>query len=122
VAINSHFVSIRARPQQGFGSGASRMGGTLEIGQLVSSVAPFYPTDAARQRIEGSVKLRTLVGANGSVQSVQVLSGPPALVPAATAAVREWRYAPTLLGGQPVESEHEATLVFRLSAGTSASR
>jgi TonB family protein len=120
--INSRFVSIRVNPPKGFGSGSSRVGGTLQIGQLSSSVAPLYPADAARQGVEGSVKLHLMVGSDGRVETVQVVSGPPALLAVAMVAVHEWRYTPTLLGGQPVGSEHDATLSFRLNAQTAQSK
>ncbi len=78
---------------------------------------PDYPPDAKQQNVEGTVILRLSIDANGSVDRVQVLSGPSLLVPAATSAVKNWRYLPALLNGQPVKSEQYVSIDFRLPAG-----
>jgi outer membrane biosynthesis protein TonB len=67
------------------------------------------------------VKLHVVVGRDGSVQSVEPISGSTLLAKAAMTAVREWRYAQTLLGGQPVETEQDIMVKFRL-AGPSISK
>jgi len=77
-------------------------------------VEPTYPTEAMEQRIEGVVKIQQVVGADGKVQSVKLLSGPPMLAPAALEAARYWRYLPALLNGQPVETEQDIEIEFRL--------
>jgi len=84
------------------------------VGQLVNLVDPVYPPDAEQQRIEGTVKLRATIGVDGSIKDLQPLSGPALLLPAALIAVREWRYNPTLLNGQPIETQEDISLVFRL--------
>jgi len=66
------------------------------------------------QRIEGVVKIQQVVGADGKVQSVKLLSGSPMLAPAALEAARYWRYLPALLNGQPVETEQDIEIEFRL--------
>jgi TonB family protein len=86
----------------------------LQIGQLTNMVEPVYPPDARQARLEGTVKLHVLVGANGEVQSFRTISGPEALAQAAMIAVREWRYRPTLLNGKAVETQEDVTFVFRL--------
>jgi TonB family protein len=93
--------------------------GHLQIGQLLSSYSPAYPVGAARQGIEGTVKLDVVVGRDGSVRSVQVLSGPAMLTGAAVNAVRDWRYGETFLEGQPIEAQQYVTVVFRLAAKSS---
>jgi TonB family protein len=87
----------------------------LRIGQVVSRIDPIYPEDAERQRIEGTVKLHAIIGTDGSVRGLEGVSGPPLLVPAAVSAVRQWRYQPTLLSYQPIETAQDVTIVFRLS-------
>src|SRR5271156_222869 len=93
---------------------ASQPGKNLQVGQLVNLVDPVYPPDAEQKHIEGTVKLHATIGADGSIKDLQPLSGPPSLLPAALTAVREWRYNPTLLNGQPIETQEDISLVFRL--------
>jgi TonB family protein len=92
----------------------------LRIGQVVSRIDPIYPKDAERQRIEGTVKLHAIIGTDGSVKGLEEISGPPLLVPAAASAVRQWRYQPTLLSYQPIETAQDVTIVFRLSRNAAA--
>lgn len=84
------------------------------IGALKSHSEPFYPVEARKQRIEGSVQLRARVGRTGQVTGVTPVSGPGLLSSAAVAAVREWRYEPTFVDGDPVETTADITIVFRL--------
>lgn len=84
-------------------------------GQLIHHVSASYPPAALASRIEGTVTLRATIGVNGEVTHVQPLSGPPALVSAAVDAVRQWRYKPTMLDGQPVETQEDIAIAFRLS-------
>src|SRR5271156_1694967 len=93
---------------------ASQPEKNLQVGQLVNLVDPVYPPDAEQKHIEGTVKLHATIGADGSIKDLQPLSGPPSLLPAALTAVREWRYNPTLLNGQPIETQEDISLVFRL--------
>lgn len=86
--------------------------GDLKRGALLHRVQPEYPVLARDQRISGTVVLEANVGTDGAVRSVQVISGPVLLVPAATNAVRQWRYAPTLLDGTPIETEVRISLEF----------
>ena len=109
----SPYPSIRIPPE--LKSQTSRLGTSLRIGQLLSRVDPVYPEDAERQRIEGTVKLHVIIDREGAVQSVQVINGPSSLAPAATSALRQWRYKQTLFGGQPIETEEDVTVVFRMT-------
>jgi TonB family protein len=86
----------------------------LQIGELINLVEPVYPLDARQARLEGTVKLHVVVGANGEVESFHPISGPESLAHAAMIAVREWRYKPTLLNGKAVETQEDVTFVFRL--------
>jgi TonB family protein len=87
----------------------------LQIGQLLSRVDPAYPEDAKTQHIEGSVKLHAVIGRDGTIQSVETRSGPALLTPAAEGAVRQWRFTPSSIGGQPVEADEDITITFRLT-------
>jgi outer membrane biosynthesis protein TonB len=89
-------------------------GNSLQLGRLISRVEPVYPEGAKQQGIEGTVKLHAVIGRDGTIQQVQA-DGPPVFVPVATNAVRQWRYSQTLLGGQPVETEENIGITFRLS-------
>jgi TonB family protein len=84
------------------------------IGKLIAHSEPFYPAEARRRGIEGSVELRARVGRTGEIIGVTPLNGPWLLFPAAVNAVREWRYEPTYVNGDPAETLADITIVFRL--------
>jgi len=81
---------------------------------LLYRVEALYPTEAILKRIEGAVKLTAVIGRDGKVMGIGVVSGPAILVPAAISAARDWRYVPALLNGEPVESQADITIEFRL--------
>ncbi len=72
---------------------------------LVRKVDPNYPEKARKARIEGTVEFRTRISKEGRIADLQVVSGPDALVPAATEAVRLWQYKPYSYLGRPVDVE-----------------
>lgn len=82
--------------------------------RLIDSIAPEYPDVARLAGIDGEVTLRILVGRDGTVRDISPLSGPPILVRAAIRAVEQWRYAPALIDGHPVDVVTTVTLAFRL--------
>jgi protein TonB len=82
--------------------------------QLVEQVPPQYPAEAKQARIEGTVILAMIIGADGSVKDVREIDGPRELIPAAVAAVQKWRYRPALFRGQPREASTEVELQFKL--------
>jgi TonB family protein len=84
------------------------------IGKLISHGEPFYPVEARSKGIEGNVELRAHVGRTGEVVGVTPVSGPRLLSSAAMTAVREWRYEPTFVDGDPAETFADITIVFRL--------
>jgi periplasmic protein TonB len=84
---------------------------------LVYDVAPKYPPEAGRARIEGTVVLLAVIGKDGTVEDVRVESGLPMLAQAAIEAVKQWRYRPYLLNGEPVEVNSQITINFTLSKG-----
>ncbi len=75
----------------------------VQEAKLLNKVVPIYPRLAMQTRQFGKVRLTTIIGKDGHVKNIQVLSGPAFLVPAAIEAVKQWVYRPTLLNGQPVE-------------------
>jgi TonB family protein len=82
---------------------------------LLYRVEPLYPREARAERIDGTVMVHLQIGTDGHVKSSRELSGPAPLVPAALAAVREWRFIPALRNGQPVDSEKDVSIEFQLS-------
>jgi len=83
-------------------------------GNLIHRVQPAYPALAKQARIQGSVVLRAIINREGVIENLQALSGPPVLEQAAIAAVKQWRYRPYLLGGEPIEVETQVTVNFSL--------
>jgi protein TonB len=84
-------------------------------GLLVHRVEPTYPVLARTARVQGEVVLTAIISTTGEIENLQLVSGHPMLVPEAIAAVRQWRYKPYLLNGQPVEVETTITVIFALS-------
>ena len=82
---------------------------------LIHDVPPQYPPEAGRARLEGPVVLMAVIGQDGSVKDVRVESGLPILAQAAIDAVRQWRYKPYLIDGEPVEVDSRITINFTLS-------
>jgi len=86
----------------------------IDEGLLLHRVTPVYPQIAMTARQQGTVVLHAIIGRDGSIQQLQVLSGPPLLIKAAMDAVAQWRYRPYILNGQPVEVETQITVNFKL--------
>jgi len=84
-------------------------------GLLVHKVEPPYPVLAKSARIQGDVVLKAIIDREGNIQDLQLMSGHPMLAPAAIEAVKQWRYRPYLLNGQPVEVETTITVIFTLT-------
>jgi len=94
-----------------------RIASRVAEANLIHDVSPQYPPEAGQERIEGTVVLLAVIGKDGSVQDVQVVSGLPLLAQAAVEAVKQWRYKPYLLNGEPVEIDSRITINFTLSRG-----
>jgi protein TonB len=94
-----------------------RVASRVAEANLIHDVAPQYPPEAGRARVEGTVVLMAVIGKDGSVQDVRVESGLPLLAQAAIDAVKQWRYRPYLLNGEPVEVDSRITINFTLSRG-----
>lgn len=82
---------------------------------LTHRVEPVYPTLAKQTGREGRVELHALISIDGTIQSLEVISGDPLFYSSALAAVREWRYRPTYLNGQAVEIDTRITVVYKLN-------
>jgi periplasmic protein TonB len=93
-----------------------RIASRVAEANLIHDVAPQYPPEAGRARIEGAVVLMAVIGTDGSVKDVRVESGLPILAQAAIDAVRQWRYKPYVIDGEPVEVDSRITINFNLSA------
>jgi TonB family protein len=89
-----------------------RVGGNVAQAQLVHQVTPVYPNDAKMQRISGTVLLHAIIATDGTVRVLEYVSGPSALMKSAMDAVKEWRYRPTLLNGDPVEVDTTIAVVY----------
>jgi protein TonB len=91
-----------------------RPGATIRVPTKVFDVAPAYPAIAREARVQGVVIIEATIGTDGAVQSARVLRSVPLLDEAALAAVRQWRYSPTLLNGRPVPVVMTVTVNFQL--------
>jgi protein TonB len=89
------------------------VGGDVKTAQLLKSVAPVYPPLARAQRISGNVQIDAFIDASGNVASVKVISGPPVLHNSALEAVKQWKYSPALLDGQPTSMHLTVVVQFR---------
>jgi protein TonB len=94
-----------------------RVSSGVAQGLLVHQVTPQYPTLARQARIQGTVILQAVIGKDGTVQNLRVLSGHPMLVQSAIDAVRQWRYKPYYLNGEPVEVDTQINVNFTLAGG-----
>jgi TonB family protein len=96
-------------------NGTSRQPPQLTATTLIKKVNPEYPPEARKERVEGGVVLRLILDKNGDVVGVETISGHPLLVPSATAAVKQWKYAPYMFDGQPVGIRTIVRINFSLS-------
>jgi protein TonB len=94
---------------------AIRVGGGVQSAKLIFGPKPAYPPLARTTRTQGAVKIQALIGRDGVIRNLQVISGPPLLIAAAIEAVQQWRYQPTLLNAEPVEVITEIDVNFTLS-------
>ncbi len=88
--------------------------GILQQSKLIYKVNPVYPPLALKARVQGTVILEAIIDEEGSVSSVKVLGGHVLLVDAAVQAVKQWKYSPTVLSGEPVPVVATVTVIFHL--------
>ena len=90
------------------------IGGDVTPARLISHVAPMYPLMAKNQHVSGDVVIDALIGVNGRVTAMKVISGPALLHQAAKDALHQWKYQPASLDGKPVPMHLSVTLQFRM--------
>jgi len=112
---SSGLSSMPPPPPPADGARRITIGGNVQSAKLVSQPKPAYPPLAKQARISGTVMLSVIIGADGSVRDIQVISGHPLLIPPALEAVRQWKYSPTLLNGEPAEVSTQVDVNFTLS-------
>jgi TonB family protein len=99
----------------GMAPSAIRVGGNVQAANLITQVRPTYPPDAKAARVQGTVKFNVVIGPDGAVKNIELVSGHPLLAQAAMDAIRQWVYKPTLLNGSPVEVITTVDVNFTLS-------
>ena len=92
-----------------------RVGGEIQAAKLKNFVKAEYTPLALQARIQGVVRFSVLIGAEGAVKNLQLISGHPLLVPAASEALKQWTYSTTLLNGVPVEVVAPVDVNFTLA-------
>lgn len=92
------------------------VGGDVQKGNLILAPHPVYPRIAVTARMQGTVHIQAIIERDGTIGHLKVLSGPPLLQNAALDAVKQWRYKPTLLNGEPVEVVTEIDVNFTLNS------
>jgi protein TonB len=116
--VGGEVTAVASAPQ--FAAPASgvqrvRVGGNVISASLVKKVTPLYPPVAKQARIQGTVRFNALIGMDGSIMSLQLVSGHPLLVESARDAVAQWQYKPVLLDGNPVEVITQIDVNYTLS-------
>jgi periplasmic protein TonB len=94
-----------------------RVSSGVSTGLLIRKVNPNYPPLARQARIQGTVVLHAVISKEGSIENLTLVSGHPMLAPAAIDAVKQWKYKPYLLNGEPVEVDTEVQVNFTLAGG-----
>lgn len=92
--------------------GPYHVGGKIQPPRLIQQVQPIYPILAKEASISGEVAIDSVIDEHGNVTQMKVVSGNPLLVTAALDAVKQWKYQPTLLNGQPIAVDMEVTVTF----------
>src|SRR2546430_4550852 len=94
-----------------------RTGGNVHAAKIIKRIQPVYPPLARQTRIQGTVRLHVIIAKDGTIKQLEIMSGHPLLQQAALDAVRQWRYQPTLLNGDPVEVDTTIDVIFALNEG-----
>ncbi|MBV8052490.1 MAG: energy transducer TonB [Acidobacteriaceae bacterium] len=115
VLSSTHGVPLLSKALDPIPNKRIRIPAQVAEANLIHDVTPQYPAEAGRERIEGTVLLMAAIAKDGTVRDVRVESGLPLLAQAAIDAVKQWRYKPYLLNGEPVEVDCHITINFTLS-------
>jgi TonB family protein len=81
---------------------------------LLNKAMPIYPPEAKKAKIQGTVVLEAVIGRDGTIENLRVISGPQELQQSALDAVRQWTYKPYLLNGDPVEVKTTVNIIYNL--------
>jgi protein TonB len=92
-----------------------RVSGGVTAGMVIRKVQPTYPQIAKTARVQGNVVLQAAISKEGNIENLRVISGPPLLIQSALEAVKQWKYKPYILNGEPVEVDTTVTVVFSLT-------
>jgi periplasmic protein TonB len=92
-----------------------RVSAGVTQGMVIRKVQPTYPAIAKTARVQGQVVLQAAISKEGTIENLRVISGPPLLIQSALDAVRQWRYRPYILNGEPVEVDTTVTVIFSLA-------
>jgi TonB family protein len=95
-------------------SGSMVRKSTLQAAVLVQRVAPVYPSTALQSQVQGEVLVSATIGKDGIPRNLTVIRGDQRLIAAALAAIRQWRYRPATLAGDPIETQIQITIDFHL--------
>ena len=90
-------------------------GGDLQAAVLLTRVSPVYPSEALKDGLRGEVSVRATIGKDGVPTNLKAVSGDPRLIQAALQAIRQWRYRPATLEGQPIETTTTVSVAFQLN-------
>jgi protein TonB len=97
--------------------GPQRVSSGVMQGMILNKTQPTYPPIAKAAHVSGSVVLHAMISKTGTIDGLTVISGPEMLRPAALDAVRQWRYKPYLLNGEPTEVDTQITVNFNFGGG-----
>lgn len=115
ITVNYLMSPSPAPPPPPLPPGRVRVSAGVMAGQIINKVNPVFPEQAREDHIQGGVVMHAIIGKDGSIQSLQVISGPQALRNSVVEAVKQWKYRPYLLNGEPQEVETTITINFQLS-------
>jgi protein TonB len=94
-----------------------RISAGVTAGNKISGATPIYPPIAKAAHVSGAVVLHAIISKTGTIDNLNVISGPEMLRSSALDAVRTWRYKPFLLSGEPTEVETQITVNFNFGGG-----
>jgi protein TonB len=95
-------------------AGALKISQGVSQGLLIKRVQPIYPPNALAMRIQGTVEMEATINKEGNITNLKKISGDPILSRAALEAVKQWRYKPYYLDGQPVDIQTQIAIKFKL--------
>lgn len=113
--ILSQTSSLAALPKLAIPAKRIRVSQGVTKGLLIQKIEPKYPPLALAARIRGQVLLKAIIGKDGEIKELELVSGHAFLAPAAITAVRQWRYRPFLLNGEPIEVETTVIVTFQIA-------